>query len=85
MFPGIGFFPTDELPTINPPSWHGLVHAVLVHLFLGRIARDFSAAPPVAKTALVLVILAALNVTFFFIFYGGLEHLIGLYAGLKSA
>jgi len=26
---GVGFFPADEFPTINPPSWHGMVHAIL--------------------------------------------------------
>jgi len=30
------------------------------------------------KTAPLLITLAALNVAFFFIFYGGLEHIIGL-------
>jgi len=84
-FAGVGFFPADEFPTINPPSWHGIVHAIL-----GLISFScFSAGslltslrlrrtPSWNKTAPLLITLAALNVAFFFIFYGGLEHIIGL-------
>src|SRR5690606_39968497 len=28
-FFAVGFFPTDEFPTVNPPSWHGIIHAIL--------------------------------------------------------
>src|SRR5690606_36963764 len=24
---GVGLSPADEFPTVNPPSWHGIIHA----------------------------------------------------------
>jgi len=30
-----GVFPADEFPTVNPPSWHGIIHAVAA--FIGFV------------------------------------------------
>lgn len=91
-FTGVGFFPTDEFPTINPPSWHGLVHAVLglisfICFSAGSLLTSLRLrrSPSWNKIAPVLIVLAALNATFFFIFYGGLEHLIGLIERVYAA
>jgi len=84
-FTGVGFFPADEFPTINPPSWHGIVHAILGLISFScfsagslLVSLRLRRSPSWNKTAPLLITLAALNVAFFFIFYGGLEHIIGL-------
>src|SRR5690606_41740945 len=82
---GVGFFPADEFPTINPPSWHGMVHAILGLISFScfsagslLVSLRLRRSPSWNKTAPLLITLAALNVAFFFTFYGGLEHIIGL-------
>ena len=91
-FAGVGFFPADEFPTINPPSWHGIVHAILGLISFScfsagslLVSLRLRRSPSWNKTAPVLITLGALNVALFFIFYGGLEHIIGLIERIYAA
>ena len=78
-FVGVGLFPADEFPTVNPPSWHGIIHAIfgLIGFFsfsLGSLLISFRLrrAPSWRKDAPLLTVVAALCVILFFVFYAGL-------------
>lgn len=88
---GVGLFPADEFPTINPPSWHGIIHALfgVIGFFcfsLGALLVSFRLrrAPLWRKDALRLTVLAGLCLIFFFIFYGGLP-IVGLIERIYAA
>lgn len=81
---GIGVFPTDEFPTVNPPSWHGLIHAIFA--LIGSFAFSIGSLiiswrlyriPVWRKIAVPLMALAALCLIFFFLFYAELP-IVGL-------
>ena len=92
-FFAVGFFPTDEFPTVNPPSWHGIIHAILglisfacfsagsllVSLRLRREPAWQNTAPALTSP------LSALCVASFFVFYGGLEEVMGLIERIYAA
>jgi len=76
---GVGLFPADEFPTINPPSWHGAIHAIfgLIGFFcfsVGSLVVSFRlhVLPSWQKVAPVLTSLATLCAVFFFLLYAGL-------------
>ena len=78
-FVGVGLFPADEFPTVNPPSWHGIIHALfgLIGFFsfsLGSLLISFRLlrAPWWRKDARLLSVLAGLCFVTFFVFYAGL-------------
>lgn len=91
-FFAVGFFPTDEFPTVNPPSWHGIIHAILGLISFAcfsagsllvslRLRRE----PAWQNTAPALTALSALCVASFFVFYGGLEEVMGLIERIYAA
>jgi len=76
---GVGLFPADEFPTINPPSWHGAIHAIfgLIGFFCfsaGSLVVSFRLhlMPSWQKVAPLLTSLSTLCAVFFVLFYAGL-------------
>lgn len=88
---GVGLFPADEFPTVNPPSWHGIIHAIfgVIGFFcfsLGSLLVSFRLrrAPLWRKDAPLLTALAGLCLVTFFVFYGGLP-IVGLIERIYAA
>lgn len=76
---GVGLFPADEFPTINPPSWHGAIHAIfgVIGFFcfsIGSVVLSYRLhrIPSWQKAAPLLTSLATLCVVFYFLLYAGL-------------
>lgn len=81
---GFGVFPTDEFPTINPPSWHGIIHAILALIgffsfSIGSLVVSWRLRriPSWRRMAIPLTALAALCLVFFFLLYSELP-IVGL-------
>ncbi|HEY8449472.1 MAG TPA: DUF998 domain-containing protein [Bacillota bacterium] len=81
---GFGVFPADEFPTVNPPSWHGIIHAVLAVIgffsfSVGTLLVSFRLrrVPARRKDAPLLIGIAALCLLGFFLLYAGLP-IVGL-------
>lgn len=79
-----GIFPADEFPTINPPSWHGIIHAIsaVIGFFcfsIGSLIISWRLlrVPSVRRIAFWLISLAALCLVFFVLLYSELP-IVGL-------